>query len=695
MQKVALASVSAAKESAAKEREKRAAAASLKAKLLVRCRRASEQVESDTFDSVMVSKLRELVERSKKAHAGECEKIALKAYKVAVRRSTARQKAREALLRWEKEEARDAAVSGKVKAAQEAEAAQKAMAAAAAARKAAAEEDKNMDDVPPPLDSCESSADTGSTSEQGGSGGGGGSGTEGSSGMSGGEECGGGGVRREGTTAAPSTSTPSSSSSSASAVVGWSGSTAGGRAKAASLAKAKSGALSPKAGQSSSSSSSSKGDGRGSSATHWRSGGGEGELNAPTVLADALIGLPAVIPIPAGSSADMRNSLLPVIHALSHNLNAASTELEAARAAFGSWRKESWWDPRSGSMRPKTTHSWTIEQYNLPGFSALYANKLHVPRVAASRQIMLWLLECAPGLPDDGPLCVADLGAGTCAACLGARLALRDHAGDEQIIKSFPIDVASSSERFAKAFVAMTKAELYGRAALLPEQEPWQYLRESEPGVDHLARSLLSQLKQRGERQPHLIIASFSLQYIAKGERDFFFRLLSALVTRPLLFVIIKGVGETQRPSPHVVRSVHYGLHYVVGKEKHPRVVEAHVCLILPTSHTFCLTPDATADEVARGAEEGGEEARAAGDTSAAAKKGHEAAKSGSGSSATEESPPRPPLEPEAETDAADRWIVQTFACVERRCKRHGLRTGVTLFEKGGSTGDYGEKLNY
>ena len=80
----------------------------------------------------------------------------------------------------------------------------------------------------------------------------------------------------------------------------------------------------------------------------------------------------------------------------------------------------------------------------------------------------------------------------------------------------------------------------------------------------------------RGERQPHLLLASFSLHYLPKDQRDAFFMYLATLLTRPMLLVIIKGVGNTQRPSPNVVRSVHLGLHYVVHKiEKHPRVVEA------------------------------------------------------------------------------------------------------------------------
>ena len=44
---------------------------------------------------------------------------------------------------------------------------------------------------------------------------------------------------------------------------------------------------------------------------------------------------------------------------------------------------------------------------------------------------------CAPGLPADAPLIVGDLGAGTCAACLGARFALRDHACSEAFLRMY------------------------------------------------------------------------------------------------------------------------------------------------------------------------------------------------------------------------------------------------------------------
>ena len=62
-------------------------------------------------------------------------------------------------------------------------------------------------------------------------------------------------------------------------------------------------------------------------------------------------------------------------------------ELEAARAAFKSWDKDSWLDPITLVTKPKPSYGWTIEQYAQIGFSALYAERLHLPRVAHARQV--------------------------------------------------------------------------------------------------------------------------------------------------------------------------------------------------------------------------------------------------------------------------------------------------------------------
>jgi hypothetical protein len=263
--------------------------------------------------------------------------------------------------------------------------------------------------------------------------------------------------------------------------------------------------------------------------------------------------------------------------------------------------------------------------------------------VAAIRQAIVWLLQCAPGLPREAALCFADLGAGTCAACLGARLALRDLGGDEQPYRVFPIDVASSSTRFQKAFGAMTKNEKFGHAALLRGQEPSQYLTEAQPGVDCLATSLLDQLAARGEREPHILLASFSLHYLDTEERIAFYALLASKLTRPMLLVIIKGVGELQRPPSHVP-SVHYGLHFYVGREAHrPRVIEAHACLILPSAAPSGRTFDVEA-----------------------------------------------PYDP---TDG-DSWVLCTFRTLQRRCDRNGLFSGTTVLDEDLERGLVGPKLN-
>ena len=250
---------------------------------------------------------------------------------------------------------------------------------------------------------------------------------------------------------------------------------------------------------------------------------------------------------------------------------------------------------------------------------------------------MLWLLECAPGLPRDAPISVADLGAGTCAACLGARYALRDYCGATHPFKVWPIDVASSSARFRDAFSAMSKegggsrwAGLggggYSKEALLPDQQASQYLTEEKDGVDELVTSLLRQLEERGERQPHIVIASFSLHYLKpESRRAAFFALLAETISRPLLLVIVKGVDSLDRHRrrenvpPHVP-SAFYAIHYYIGREPKPRAVEAHACLIRP-----------------------------------------------SGTAPSEE-----------EEEEEDRWVLDTFAALERRSRRHGLFTGLT-----------------
>ena len=181
--------------------------------------------------------------------------------------------------------------------------------------------------------------------------------------------------------------------------------------------------------------------------------------------------------VPASTAAAICASLAPVLDALMRGVDVKSVDFQAAKNAYNSWLESSWLDPRGDTpagaesavpsamptsavaststtggllgppsgpppclprppiRKPKPINGWSIEQYGLSGFSGLYAQGLHVPRVATIRQVMLWLLQSAPGMPTDGPLSFADLGAGTCAACVGARFALRDHVGGEHAFK--------------------------------------------------------------------------------------------------------------------------------------------------------------------------------------------------------------------------------------------------------------------
>ena len=153
------------------------------------------------------------------------------------------------------------------------------------------------------------------------------------------------------------------------------------------------------------------------------------DVPVPTLLAEARMqALPPSIAVPPISIKEMRNSLAPVLTALNPETyhgkegeerlssKQAAAEIEAAKNAWASWHRTSWFDARTSEFKSKAIKGWTPEQYNLLGFASLYARKLHVPRTAAARQVVLWLLQCAPGLPQDAPLTFGDLGAGTCAA---------------------------------------------------------------------------------------------------------------------------------------------------------------------------------------------------------------------------------------------------------------------------------------
>jgi len=60
-------------------------------------------------------------------------------------------------------------------------------------------------------------------------------------------------------------------------------------------------------------------------------------------------------------------------------------------------------------------------------------------------------------------------------------------------------------------------------------------------GVADMTRSLLSQLRARGVRQPHVVVASFVLHYLSASERAQYFREICEAATRPFILLVIKG----------------------------------------------------------------------------------------------------------------------------------------------------------
>ena len=96
--------------------------------------------------------------------------------------------------------------------------------------------------------------------------------------------------------------------------------------------------------------------------------------------------------------------------------------------------------------------------------------------------------------------------------------------------------------------------------------------------------------------------------------------------------MIVKGVGQTQRPPAPLVLSTFFGLHYFRGgREAKPRVAEAHACLITPPG--YALSPSLADGMV-----------------------------------------------PTYEKADADSWVLCTFAALRRRCMRNGLFSGTTQF---------------
>ena len=405
-------------------------------------------------------------------------------------------------------------------------------------------------------------------------------------------------------------------------------------------------------------------------------------LGGKRALLDGVVeALPPAEPLPHATAAEMKASLRLVLHALSHNLHleASPGELDAAKAAFKSWHAKGWLDPRTSKWTPKTPFGWSVEQYGLAGFAPLYAGRLHVPRVAAARQVMLWLLGCAPGVPTDAPLTCGDLGAGTCAALVGARIALREHGGAEQPFRAFPIEVASTGARFEKAFRALVRPSNNGAPPPLGRgQAASQYLTEASPGLLANLRSLFTQVSARGQPPPQLVLASFSLQYLRGGERDAFYDGLPSLAPpgHPFLLVVIKGVGEAQRPPPHHpgVPSVFLGIHYVIGEDRNPRVVEAHLCLVRPAAATGVKAVGADGGSSSSGGSGGVGEAAAAAEPPTT-----DAQWAWRGATATATAAAHARLLPM--TVPSSEWVAATFAAASRRCAS-GPFKAVTLFDE-------------
>ncbi len=356
---------------AAQEAEAEARAAH-RAKLLEQCQLASEEARTST-ESSTVSKLRGLVDEARRIKATDSLQLAQAAYNVAARKATAREKNARLVARWEVEIEAECAAEAREEEGHD----------AAQWNDGAPARGDGLEAVAAAAAAAEALADEADAAT----------------------------AALPSTVAArarPRSAVPASdrAASAARPTTAWAARPAtGGMGALASLMQADLASLSHR-------------------------------LGVPAELAGSLAdGPPPVLPVPPERLEVMRASLKLVMHALTHKLKleASALELEAARAAFRSWASTSWLDPRTFETRTKPASCWTMEQYAMPGFSALYAQRLHVPRVAAARQAVLWMLECAPGVPSDAPLSMADLGAGTCAACLGALLALHEHAGDEQV----------------------------------------------------------------------------------------------------------------------------------------------------------------------------------------------------------------------------------------------------------------------
>ena len=346
-----------AAKAAAEKESKARQKASLKVKLWARCRKAAEMsglnkngdpIEEypDLRDvSVAAERLRTIVVEARRAQVADCEKVASKAYKAAVRKATALERSAALLEGWRRQEIADAeleaamaggghleaaAAASQARAAKALEAAIKADAAAEAAEATAAAK----------REAAEAKREAAAA----------GRGAPGS---------------------APAASAPAAASAAAATAAAL------GTHKAAAAPAASTSTATPALGRWKTA----------ITATVAVKSFQQGRsVPVPSLLAEALQDLPPRIPVPQPTIAAMRASLSPVLHALNHDLDD-KLELEAARNAFGSWHKTSWLDSRTNTLKSKPLKGWTCEQYGLNGFAGLYAKKLHVARVAAIRQV--------------------------------------------------------------------------------------------------------------------------------------------------------------------------------------------------------------------------------------------------------------------------------------------------------------------
>ena len=206
--------------------------------------------------------------------------------------------------------------------------------------------------------------------------------------------------------------------------------------------------------------------------------------------------------------------------------------------------------PRGGSTRARANDApslfgWSVEQYGLAGFAPLYAGRLHVLRVAAARQVMLWLLAARRALTD-APLTCGDLARGVRGVRRRAHRAARARWGGAAVPR-LPhrgrVDGRASRRRSAPG-----QAEQQWRAAAARRgQAASQYPTEASPGLLANLRCSLRRCRRAASRRPSS--SSPPSRFSTRGgERDAFYDGLPlAPPGHPFLLVVIKGVGEAQR----------------------------------------------------------------------------------------------------------------------------------------------------